>query len=170
MFAKRPSPEPENKEELNSSSNFTVTESVAAPRPRLVPEDVAQIRDDLASERGNLLPFPPQPSRVQPTWSDYEELFPATEVEPTEPLTELTSAVINRRCYYTHYWPNTTVFRIKDINTENNSVYLNLIYRWVSAAQIQLIQNLKPQRPPQSLELNYLIEPDNVKTDEEFDF
>jgi hypothetical protein len=62
------------------------------------------------------------------------------------------------------------VFRIKDIDAENNTVYLNLIYRWVSANQIQLLKNLKPQRPPQSLELNYLIETDEVETDEEYDF
>lgn len=170
MFAKSPKPQSDKTDQANNPNNLRVYDSVAESRPRLVPEESAQIGNDPTLDRGKLLQFPPQPSNLQPTWPDYEELFPATEVEATEPLRELTSAVINRRCYYAQYWPITTVFRIKDIDAENNTVYLNLIYRWVSANQIQLLKNLKPQRPPQSLELNYLIETDEVETDEEYDF
>lgn len=161
MFAKSPSPEPDNKEQPNNARNLTAYDSVAESRPRLASEELAQIRNDQTPDKAKLLIFPPQPSRAQPTWPDYEELFPTTQAEATEPLMELTSAVINRRCYYLDYWPKDTVFRIKDIDVENNTVYLNLMYRWVSATQIQLITNLIPQRPPRSLELDYLIDEDD---------
>ena len=112
-------------------------------------------------EPDNLVIFPPQTLKAQPTWPDYEELFPTTHAEATETLDVLSSAVINRRCYYHQYWPKNTVFRIKDVDVENHTVYLNLIYRWVSATQVRLIKNLMPQRPPKGLELDYLIDTDD---------
>ncbi|HEY9638784.1 MAG TPA: hypothetical protein V6D14_35700 [Coleofasciculaceae cyanobacterium] len=162
MFAKRPNSEPDSKEQPNNPSHLTRCDLVAESRPHVVPEEIAQLRNDLIPDRGKVLKFPPQPSKTQPTWPDYEELFPATEAEATEPLRELTDAVINRRCYYSQYWPQNTVFRIKDIDAENNTVYLNLIYRWVSSTQVRLIKNLMPQRPPRSLELDYLIDTDDA--------
>jgi hypothetical protein len=112
------------------------------------------------SEPDNLVIFPAQPPQVEPTWPDYEELFSPTQAEATEVLREVSHAVINRRCYYNQYWPKNTVFRIKDVDLENHTVYLNLIYRWVSATQVQLIKNPMPQQPPKGLELNYLIDDD----------
>jgi hypothetical protein len=161
MFAKSPNPEPFDVELHNNPKNLATRDSIAEYRPSLAPEESAQVRNDSPPDRAKLLIFPPQPSRVQPTWPDYEELFPPTQDEATEPFVELTSALINRRCYYPHYWPKNTVFRIKDVDVENQTVYLNLIYRWVNATQVQLIKNLMPQRPPRSIELNYLIDPDD---------
>ncbi len=161
MFAKRPNLESFDAEGPNNPTTLTTRDPVAETRSRLAPEESAQIRNEPAPDRAKLLIFPPQSPRVQPTWPDYEELFPATQDEATESPVELTSAVINRRCYYHQYWPKNTVFRIKDVDVENQTVYLNLIYQWVNAAQIRLIKNLMPQRPPRSLELNYLIDPDD---------
>ncbi len=161
MLAKRPNIEPDHKESSNNPRNSITCESVAESRPHVAPEEFAQIRNDLTPDRAKIVIFPSQPSQAQPTWPDYEELFPTAQDEPTEPLVELTSAVIGRRCYYHQYWPKNTVFRIKDIDAENHTVYLNLIYRWVSATQVLLIKNLTPQRPPQSLELNYIIDTDD---------
>ncbi len=161
MLAKRPNLEPENKEPPNNPRNLTACDPVAESRPHLAPEECEQIRSDLPPDRAKIVIFPSQPSITQPTWIDYEELFPTDQDEATEPLMTLTSAVIERRCYYHQYWPKNTVFRIKDIDAENHTVYLNLIYRWVSATQVLLIKNLTPQRPPRSLELNYIIDTDD---------
>jgi hypothetical protein len=84
---------------------------------------------------------------------DYEELFPGVSVEATQPLVSLTPELINRRCYWRSYWPATQVFRIKKINVDNNTVYLNIVYRWVSADDISLLVALIPQRPPHDIEL-----------------
>lgn len=161
MLAKRPNLEPEHKEPPNNPKNLTACDPVAESRPHQAPEEFAQIRNDLTPDRAKIVIFPSQPSQAKLTWPDYEELFPTAQDEPTEPLVELTSAVVARRCYYHQYWPKNTVFRIKDIDAENHTVYLNLIYRWVSATQVLLIKNLTPQRPPQSLELNYMIDTDD---------
>lgn len=160
MFAKSPNLEPENKERPNNPRNFTACDPVAPPRPHPASEEFAQIRNDPTPNRAKLVIFPSPSLREQPTWPDYEELFPSAQDEATEPLRELTGAVINRRCYYHQYWPKNSVFRIKDIDAENHTVYLNLIYRWVSATQVMLIKNLIPQRPPRSLELD-LIDADD---------
>lgn len=165
MFAKRPNPEPDYKEQPNSPGNQTASDSGAGLSPCLPPEELVKSKHDPIQDRAKLLKFPPPFSKTQPTWPDYEELFPTTDAEATEPLIELTSAIINRRCYYHQYWPQNTVFRIKDIDVEHHTVYLNLIYRWVSTEQVRLIRNLLPQRPPQSLEFDYLID-----TDEALDF
>jgi len=161
MFAKSPNIEPDNKERPNTPRNLTTCDPVAESRPQLGSEEFAQLRNDQTPDRAKLLKFPPQPPKTPPTWLDYEELFPSTQTEAIEPLRELTSALINRRCYYHQYWPKNTVFRIKDIDAENHTVYLNLIHRWVSATQVQLIKNLMPQRPPVGLELDYLIDTDD---------
>ncbi len=153
MFAKSPNREPDD---VTRSSNPRVAES----HPGIAREEAAQIRNDQTSDKAKLLIFPSQSAKAQPTWADYEELFPSTYAEATEPLNVLSSVLINRRCYYHQYWPENTVFRIKDIDAENNTVYLNLIYRWVSATQVRLIKNLMPQRPPKGLELDYLIDDD----------
>lgn len=160
MFAKRPTPEPINLEQSNSQTPLPVYDRVAQPSHDL-PEELSQTSNDSTLDRGKVLLFPPQPSRVQPTWPDYEELLTTPEAEPTEAIAQLTSTLVNRRCYYQGYWPKNTVFRIKDVDTENNSIYLNLIYRWVSATQVLLIKNLMPQRPPTTVELDYLIDPDD---------
>lgn len=159
MFAKRPDLELDTKELANNPKNLTAY-PVDELNPGVASEEPTQVRNDLAPDRAKLLIFPSQPSIRQPAWCDYEELFPSADIEATERLTELTSAVINRRCYYQQYWPKNTVFRIKDIDVENQAVYLNLVYRWVSAAQVLLIKNLMPQRPPRGLELDYLVDDD----------
>ncbi len=162
MFAKKPNLEPDTKARPNTPINLAAVDSVAESRPRLAPEEVARIKNDQTPDRAKLLIFPPQPSRTQPAWPDYEELFPTTQPEATEPLDVLSSTLINRRCYYTQHWPKNTVFRIKDVDVENHTVYVNLIYRWVSATQVQLLKNLTPQRPPIGLELNNLIDTDDA--------
>ena len=158
MFAKSPNFEPDNKERPNTSRNLTSGDSVAESRPQLSPEEFAQIRNDQTPETAKVLKFPPGPFRGQPIWLDYEELFPSSQTEATEPIRKLTSELVHRRCYYNQHWPKNTVFRIKDVDADNHTVYLNLIYRWVSANQVQLIKNLMPQRPPVGLELDYLID------------
>lgn len=160
MFAKRPTPEPINLEQPNSQRPLPTYDRVAEPSQDL-PEELSQINNDSTLDRGKVLRFPSQPYRVPPTWPDYEELLTTPDAEPTEAIAQLTSTLVNRRCYYQGYWPKNTVFRIKDVDAENNSVYLNLIYRWVSATQVLLLKNLMPQRPPTGVELNYLIDPDD---------
>lgn len=161
MFAKKPTPEPINPEQPNSSRPLTTYDRVAEPSPHNLLEEFSQTSNDSTLDRGKVLRFPPQPSRVQPTWPDYEELLTTPETEPTEAIAQLTDALVNRRCYYQQYWPKNTVFRIKNVDAENNRVYLSLIYRWVSATQVLLIKNLMPQRPPTTVELDYLIDPDD---------
>lgn len=158
MFAKRPNIEQDDKERSNSPMSLTVGNPVAELSPPPASEELVQLRDNQTPDRAKLLVFP---SRVQPTWPDYEELFPATEAEPTEPLVKLSSELINRRCYYHPYWPQNTVFRIKEVDTDNQTVYINLIYRWVSTSQIRIIKNRMPQRPPRGIELEYLLEEDD---------
>lgn len=162
MFAKRPNLEPTDKEWPNGSRNLAAPDLVAESRSRLAPEEVAQIQDDSTPDRAKLLIFPSPPSITQPIWPDYEELFPADQTEPIEPLGVLSSAIVNRRCHHTQHWPQNTVFRIKEVDVENRTVYLNLIYRWVSVSQVKLIKNLVPQRPPVGLELDYLIDTDDA--------
>ena len=87
---------------------------------------------------------------------DYEEFFPTTEMEATEAIGSLTPELVNRRCYWLKYWPSNQVFRIKEVDVKNNTVYLNIIYRWVSATNITLLKGKTPTRPPKDIEVAYL--------------
>ncbi|HBB34039.1 MAG TPA: hypothetical protein DDZ80_08985 [Cyanobacteria bacterium UBA8803] len=128
-----------------------------------ITEPVGRVREKVISVNfANLAKSPPKTP-----WPDYEEFFPTTEVEATEPIATLTPALVNRRCYWLKYWPSNQVFRIKEVNPENNTVYLNLIYRWVNATNIKLLKARTPTRPPKDIELPDLTE---SLEEEELDF
>lgn len=154
MLAKRPNSYEDNLAIPPNQQNTAVADGMAELKSgkATVAESVARLKDNVITvDFGNLDSFPPQTF-----WSDYEELFPTMEVEATEPIARLTSALVNRRCYWLNYWPPTQVFRIKEIDLENNTVYLNFVYRWVNATQLQLLKALKPSRPPKDIELAHL--------------
>ena len=117
-----------------------------------IPEPVARISDNVITVDFATLAKTP----TKTYWTDYEEFFPTTEVEATEAIATLTPALVNRRCYWLNYWPSNQVFRIKEVDVENNRVYLNLVYRWVSVKTIKLLKSLTPIRPPKDIELAHL--------------
>ncbi|HEY9652208.1 MAG TPA: hypothetical protein V6C95_16210, partial [Coleofasciculaceae cyanobacterium] len=104
MFAKRPTPEPINLEQSNSQTPLPVYDQVAEPSHNFS-EELSQTSNDSTLDRGKVLPFPSQPSRVQLTWPDFEELLTTPDTEPTEVIAQLNSTLVNRRCYYQGYWP-----------------------------------------------------------------
>jgi hypothetical protein len=139
LFAPHDTVSPEAKSEPESGSS-------AEPQVRVSRNLIAV---DFASS-GKLSP---QPLPEAETWPDYEEFFPTPETEATEPIATLTSDLINRRCHLHNYWPANQVFRIKDIDSDNQAIYLNLIYRWVGITEVKLLQSHTPLRPPKGSEL-----------------
>lgn len=115
-------------------------------------ESVARVNDKVISvDFANLVKSPANNYSL-----DYEEFFPTTEIEATEAMGSLTPELVNRRCYWLKYWPSNQVFRIKDVDLENNTVYLNIIYRWVSATNITLLKGKTPKRSPKDIEVAYM--------------
>ncbi|MBE9129159.1 MULTISPECIES: hypothetical protein [unclassified Coleofasciculus] len=154
MLAKRPNSYEDNLAIPPNQQNTAVTDAMAELKSEkaTVTEPVAKVRDNVITvDFGS-----PDSVSLQIPWSDYEELFPTVEVEATEPFAILTQALVNRRCYWLNYWPPTQVFRIKEIDLDNNTVYLNFVYRWVNATQIKLLKALKPSRVPKDIELAHL--------------
>lgn len=115
-------------------------------------ESVAKVNDKVISVDFATLAKSPSKSYSL----DYEEFFPTIEIEATEAMGSLSRELVNRRCYWLKYWPSNQVFRIKDVDLENNTVYLNIIYRWVNATNITLLKAKTPNRPPKGIEIAYL--------------
>lgn len=170
MLAKTHTPEPDDKRQPSDAASLRsphvvkdkteLSNPTAPPRLSTAHPESALIGDGLKSK---VVQFPTQQTSALPHPVDYEELLPTAEIEPTSPIRQLTSDLINRRCYYQNYWPKTAVFRIKDIDLDHNTIYLNHIYRWVKAEEILLLNNLTPSRPPTSLEVD-------EQDDYEYDF
>lgn len=154
MLAKRPNLNEVEAEELLDLSSTTLSESLADLQYSATSEPATKAENNvIAVDFSKSTLSPAKTSEQQRTWSDYEEFFPTAEVEAIEPITSLTPGLVNRRCYWRSYWPETQVFRIKEVDPDNNTVYLNLVYRWVSATDIVLLKALTPQRPPKGIEL-----------------
>jgi hypothetical protein len=149
MLAKRPNLSEAEAAELLDLRNTISTDSVPESQQAVVVELGARAVNNVIAV--DFAPVEKPPARAP--WPDYEEFFPTDTVEATEPITQLTPELVNRRCYWRSYWPKTTVFRIKEVDSENNTIYLNLVYRWVSANEIQLLKVPTPQRPPKDIEL-----------------
>ena len=149
MLAKRPNLSEAEAAELLDLRNTTSTDSVPEAQQAEVVELGTRAVNNVISV--DFAPVAEPPAKAP--WPDYEEFFPTDSLEATESITQLTPELVNRRCYWRCYWPKTTVFRIREIDLENNTIYLNLVYRWVSVDEIQLLKARTPQRPPKDIEL-----------------
>ena len=160
MLAKRPNsyehdlvtaPNPQNIPATDPRVELNQVRGTEALAP--LAEPVARVSDKVITvDFANLAKSPNKAS-----WPDYEEFFPTSEVESTEAIAILTPALVNRRCYWVNYWPANQVFRIKQVDQANNTIYLSLIYRWVNAAQIKLLKSPIPTRPPKDIELTHYL-------------
>ncbi len=149
MLAKRPNLSEAEAAELLDLQGTELTDPVPEAGESVMAEPAEKAANNVIAVDFTRSVKSPHPT----TWLDYEEFFPTADAEATEPIATLSPELLNRRCYWSCYWPKTQVFRIKDVDMDNNTVYLNIVYRWVSAPELMLLKADKPQRPPKEIEL-----------------